>query len=39
LLVPRTNVMELTPPRHTPSFEYLWIRYDPSMKNNGELKI
>jgi hypothetical protein len=29
--------MELTPPRHMPSFEWLLIRHDYSMKNSGEL--
>jgi hypothetical protein len=28
----------LTPPRHMSSFEWLLIRHDYSMKNNGELK-
>jgi hypothetical protein len=36
LLVSRTKVMELTLPRHLPSFERLLIRYDYSMKNSGK---
>jgi hypothetical protein len=38
LLVPRTKVMELTPPRHMPSFELLLIRHDYLMKNSVEFK-
>jgi hypothetical protein len=29
--------MELAPPRHMASFEWLWIKHDYSMKNNVEL--